>query len=157
LPAVNTPAVFLANTETAPAFEAVSPAGKRQRLTASTESTTNGQSWQASFTPTTAGRWELHATDSSGREARLIFPVGEKPVSAELLNLPADLMGMKQLAESTGGALVREAADFQSRMEPTSAVPPKAPEPLWNSSVLLALMLAAYVTELIARRFCKLL
>jgi hypothetical protein len=157
LPAANMPAVFVANTETAPAFEAVSPGGKRQRLTAANESTTNGQAWQASFTPTMAGRWQLRATDSSGREAHLIFPVGEKPVSAELLNLPADLTGMKQLAESTGGALVRETADFQSRLEPTTAAPPKAPEPLWNSSVLLVLMLAAYVTELIARRFCKLL
>ena len=156
-PAVNTPAVFLANTETAPAFEAVSPAGKQQRLTASDESNTNGRAWQASFTPTAAGRWELRATDSSGREAHLIFPVAEKPVSAELLNLPSDLTGMKQLAESTGGALVREVPDFQSRLEPTNAAPAKAPEPLWNSSVLLALMLAAYATELIARRFCKLL
>ena len=157
LPTVNTPAVFLANTETAPAFEAVSPGGKQQRLTASDESTTNGRAWQASFTPTMAGRWKLRATDSSGREAHLAFPVTEKPVSAELLNLPADLTGMKQLAESTGGALVQEAADFQSRVEPTGAVPPKTPEPLWNSSVLLGLMLTAYVTELIARRFCKLL
>jgi len=154
---VNVPAVFLANTETAPALEAVSPGGKRQRLTVSDESSTNGHAWQASFTPTMAGKWELHATDSSHREARLVFPVGEKPVSAELLNLPADVTGMKQLAESTGGALVREAADFQSRVEPTSAAPAKTPEPLWNSSVLLGLMLAAYATELIARRFCKLL
>jgi len=157
LPAVNTPTVFLANTETVPVLEAVSPGGKRQRLTVSNESTTNSRAWQASFTPTTTGRWELRATDAAGREARLVFPVTEKPVSAELLNLPSDLTGMKQLAESTGGALVREAADFQSRVEPTSAAPTKTPEPLWNSSVLLGLMLAAYATELIARRFCKLL
>jgi hypothetical protein len=156
-PSVNAPAVFVANTEAAPAFEAVSPGGKRQQLTVSDESSTNGRAWQATFTPTTAGRWELHATDSSHREARLVFPVGEKPVSSELLNLPSDLTGMKQLAESTGGALVREAADFQSRMEPTNPTPPKAPEPLWNSSVLLGLMLVAYATELISRRFCKLL
>lgn len=156
-PAVNTPAVFLANTETAPAFEAVSPGGKLQRLTATDESTTNGQAWQASFTPTMAGRWELRATDSSGREAHLVFPVGEKPVSAELLNLPADLTGMKQLAESTGGALIREAADFQPHWEPSSMQSAKTPEPMWNSSALLGLMLAAYATELIARRFCKLL
>ena len=135
----------------------MSPAGKQQRLTASDESNTNGRAWQASFTPTAAGRWELRATDSAGREAHLIFPVAEKPVSAELLNLPSDLTGMKQLAESTGGALVREVPDFQSRLEPTNAAPAKAPEPLWNSSVSLALMLAAYATELIARRFCKLL
>lgn len=156
-PTVNAPAVFLANTETAPSFEAVSPAGKRQRLSVSDESSTNGRAWQVSFTPTMAGKWELHATDSSHRAARLVFPVAEKPVSSELLNLPSDLAGMKQLAESTGGALVREASDFQSRLEPTATVPPKTPEPLWNSSVLLGLMLAAYVTELIARRFCKLL
>jgi hypothetical protein len=156
-PAVNKPVVFAANAETAPAFEAVSPGGARMRLIATEAPATNGPAWQASFAPTTAGRWELRATDASGRQARLVFPVGEKPASAELLNLPADLAGMKQLAESTGGALVQEAADFQRPTDTARMAPAKTPEPLWNSSLLLALMLGAYAAELIARRCCKLL
>ena len=156
-PAANSPILFSANSEKAPVFEAVSPGGARQRLTATDTASTNGAAWQTSFTPTTTGRWELRATDASGRQAHLMFPVGERPASAELLNLPADLAGMRQLAESTGGALVQDAADFQLPVEPAGAPPAKTPEPLWNSSVLLALMLGAYATELIARRWCKLL
>lgn len=156
-PAVNAPVVFSANGEKAPAFEAVSPGGTRLRLKATEAAAANGPAWQASFTPSTTGRWELRATDAAGRQARLAFPVGEKPASAELLNMPTDLTGMKQLAESTGGALVQEASDFQPPVEAGVRLPAKTPEPLWNSSLLLALMLGAYATELIARRCCKLL
>jgi hypothetical protein len=156
-PAVNSPVLFSANTEKAPVFEAMSPRGALQRLSTSDAATTNGPAWQASFTPTIAGRWEVRATDASGRQARLVFPVGGKPVSAELLNLPADLAGMKQLAESTGGALVEDVADFRPPPESSAKPPVKTSEPLWNSNLLFVLMVGVYATELIARRRWKLL
>ena len=87
----------------------------------------------------------------------MVFPVGEKPASAELLNLPADVAGMRQLAESTGGALVDDATEFQPPVETAAKPPAKTPEPLWNSGGLLLVMLGLYATELIARRRCKLL
>jgi len=156
-PAVNAPALFVVNAENAPALEALSPTGMRQQLTVVDAATADGPAWQASFTPTTTGRWEVRATDAAGRQARVVFPVGNKPASAELLNLPTDVAGMKQLAESTGGALVQDAADFQTPMETATRPPTKTPEPLWNSGLLLVVMLGLYATELIARRRCKLL
>jgi len=61
------------------------------------------------------------------------------------------------LAESTGGRLVREAADFQLPEGPAARPPAKTPEPVWNSAWLLAGMLGLYSTELIVRRRSKLL
>ena len=156
-PAVNAPVLFSANAEAAPAFEAVSPGGARQRMTVSDASTADHPAWVAGFAPTMTGRWEVRATDAAGRQARVAFPVGEKPVSVELLNLPADVAGMRQLAESTGGALLDDATAFQPPGETATKPPAKTPEPLWNSGGLLLVMLGLYATELIARRRCKLL
>jgi hypothetical protein len=64
---------------------------------------------------------------------------------------------MTLLAESTGGRLVREAADFQLPEGPAARPPAKTPEPVWNSAWLLAGMLGLYSTELIVRRRSKLL
>lgn len=156
-PAVNTPALFAVKSEKPPVFEAVSPTGARQRLPVTDAATADGAAWQAGFKPATTGLWEVHATDAAGRQARVVFPVGDKPASAELLNLPPDISGMKQLAESTGGALVRDAADFQVPVEPAARPAMKTPEPLWNSGLLLVVMLGLYATELITRRRNKLL
>ena len=155
--AVNAPVLFSANAEAAPTFEAISPGGARQRMTVSDASTAEHPAWVAGFAPTATGRWEVHATDAAGRQARVVFSVGQKPISAELQNLPADVAGMKQLAESTGGALVQDATDFQAPLEAIAKPVSKTPEPLWNSSVLLVAMLGLYSTELIARRRWKLL
>ena len=125
-PAVNAPMVFSVNaasTENPPRLETVSPAGGHQPLTISEATTADGPAWEASFTPTKAGRWEVHATDAANHTVRVVFPVQEKPSSAELLNLPADLTGMNQLAEDTGGALVDNATGLQSPTE-AAAKPP---------------------------------
>ena len=87
----------------------------------------------------------------------MVFPVGEKTASAELLNLPADLDGMRHLAEITGGALVDGTTWFQPSQEAAARPPAKLPEPLWNSGALLMFVLGLYAAELILRRRCKLL
>lgn len=158
-PAVNAPAIFAvtAAAENPPKLEAVAPSGASQRLTVTDAATPDGPVWQASFTPTTTGRWEVRATDAAGRMAHVVFPVAEKSASAELLNLPADLAGMRQLAESTGGALVDGTTLFQPSQEAAAKPPAKLPEPLWNSGALLGFVLGLYGTELIVRRRCKLL
>ena len=159
-PAVNAPAIFSVNAASAenpPVLEAVSPAGARQRLMVTDAADADGPAWKASFTPPTMGRWEVRATDAVGRTVHVAFPVVEKSGSAEQLNLPADLAGMRQLAESTGGALVDNATVFQSPMEAAAKPPSKSPEPLWNSGVLLLVLLGFYAAELIVRRRCKLL
>jgi hypothetical protein len=157
VPAVNAPVLFSANAPNAPAFEALAPDGTRQRLTATDAATADGAAWQAGFTPRQTGIWEVHATDASGRQASVRFPVAEKLVSAESLDLPADVTGMQQLAESTGGTLVRDPGDFQLPVEPAAGSVAKTPQPLWNSGVLLLAMLGLYSTELITRRRFKLL
>ncbi|HEX9046538.1 MAG TPA: hypothetical protein VF988_05880 [Verrucomicrobiae bacterium] len=156
-PAVNTPVLFSVNAENAPSFEAISPSGARQRVPVTDAATADGAAWQAAFAPAARGRWEVCATDAAGRQARVTFSVGDKPVSAELLNLPADLAGMKQLAESTGGALVQDGSELQWTVEPAAKPVAKTPEPLWNSGLLLMVMLGLYSTELITRRRNKLL
>lgn len=156
-PAVNAPALFSANTENAPLFEAVSPSGARKRLAVTDAATTDGPAWQAEFAPTSTGRWEVDATDTDGQQARVEFPVAEMPASAAMVILPPDLAGMKELAEITGGALVQDATDFQAPIERPAKPRVKAPEPLWDSSALLLVMLGLYATELIARRRWKLL
>jgi hypothetical protein len=158
-PAVNAPAVFSVITagENPPRMEAVSPAGNVQRLSLSDTANANGPGWQTAFTPATSGRWEIRATDAGGHAARLVFPVGEKSSSAELMNLPADLAGMRQLAESTGGALVDGTTRFQTSQETSLRPMAKLPEPLWNSGFLLLVALGLYATELSLRRYWKLL
>ena len=146
------------NAENAPALEAVSPSGVRQRLSATDAATAEGPAWQAGFTPAAAGRWEVRATDTAGRQARVVFPVGERTASAELLNLPADVAGMRQLAESTGGALVRDGGGFSNAARNGRQTGrPKCRSRCGIPALMLALMLGLYATELIARRWCKLL
>jgi len=158
-PAVNVPANFLvsAAAENPPKLEAVAPGGAPQRLTLTLATTADGPAWQAAFTPPATGQWEVRATDAAGRTARVVFPVGEKTASAELLNLPADLDGMRHLAEITGGALVDGTTWFQPSQEAAARPPAKLPEPLWNSGALLMFALGLYAAELILRRRCKLL
>ena len=139
-----------------PSAEAVSPSGERIRLPLQETVSDRIGAWKAAFTPAAPGNWEVRATNSSNHIARITFPVGEKARSAEMLNLPADLAGMRQLAESTGGAVVEKttvfrpnnfAADFRA----------KRVKPLWNSGWLLGVLLGFYGVELIARRWFKLL
>jgi hypothetical protein len=156
-PVVNMPVLVSANTENAPIFEAVSPTGGRERMAVTDAGTVDGPVWQATFTPPTIGPWEVDATDTEGRQARVVFPVGKKPSAAEMQNLPPDLTGMRQLAELTGGALIQDPTDFQMPMELAAKPRVKAPEPLWDSGMLLVVMLGLYATELIARRHWKLL
>jgi len=160
LPAVNVPAVFsitAAVGASPPKLEALSPSGGRQRLTVVEAGDAAGPGWQASFIPTTTGRWEVRALDAAGHTAGVAFTVAKKNSSTEMLNLPADLAGMQQLAESTGGALVEPTTVFPSFWETAAKPPAKLPEPMWNSGVLLLVLLGFYTTELILRRRFKLL
>ena len=159
-PAVNAPATFSiskASLADSLKLECVSPKGAHRQLTATEVAVADGSELQASFTPTTTGRWTVVATDASGRAAGVTFPVTEKSTSAELSNVPADLVGMRQLAESTGGALVDETTAFELSAEAPAKPLEKLPAPLWNSGVLLLVLLGFYAAELILRRRCKLL
>jgi hypothetical protein len=138
-------------------LEAVSPRGARQSLSVAEAAEADPAALQAAFTPNLTGRWEVRATDASGQTASVTFPVAAGSASAELSNLPADVAGLRNLAESTGGSLVDGPATFDHPMEGPAKPPERLPEPLWNSALVLAALLGLYATELILRRRWKLL
>jgi len=158
-PAIHQPVVLQIAGSAAgatPTAEAVSPARDRQPLTL--QPATNGESaWIASFTPDAAGNWEVRAIGSGKKSARLSFPVPVNSQSAEMMNLPPDMDGMRELAEATGGAMIEDAPVFQPREKSAAAPGLQHVRPLWNSAWLFAGLLGLYATELIVRRRFKLL
>ena len=137
----------------APRVESVAPDGKHSALALQPAPGESG-AWLASFAPTATGRWEVRA--GSDGEARVGFTVSEKARTAETLGLPADIEGLRQLAESTGGALLGDEPAFR-RNEESPAGQHKRSQPLWDSSWLLATLLGLYGAELLARRWFRLL
>ena len=99
----------------------------------------------------------MRATDPARNLARVTFAVSEKAVTTESLNLPPDVEGMRRLAQSTGGALIGDEPVFQERTAAAGETPPRRVEPVWNSGWLLGLLLGLYGTELIVRRWFRLL
>jgi hypothetical protein len=142
-------------TEAAPNVETVSPSGGRRVLALT--ATNGGGSWTASFTPNANGNWQILAAGSGKKSARLAFPVSGQTQSAELLNLPPDMEGMRQLAENTGGAMIENAPVFHSPENSDGASSIQRVQPLWNSPWLLCGLLGLYATELVVRRRFKLL
>lgn len=136
----------------APRVESVAPDGKRSALALQPAADESG-AWLASFAPTAIGHWEVR-TGNNG-EARVGFSVSEKARTAETLGLPADVEGLRQLAESTGGALLGDEPVF--RHDEESPAGHKRSQPLWDSSWLLATLLGLYGAELLARRWFRLL
>ncbi len=107
--------------------------------------------------PPGAGRWA--STDPAQGLARVTFRVSDQAPTAESLDLPPDVEGMRRLAQSTGGAVIGEEPVFQDRTAPQAAgeAPPGRVEPVWDSGWLLGLLLGLYGTELILRRWFRLL
>jgi len=159
-PAVKSPVALRISALTAgvaPKVELVSPSGERTPLTAEEIKDGDGPVWQVRFTPNTAGNWEVRTTDSAGRTARVVFPVDEKAGGVDLSNLPPDLVGMRQLAEVTGGALLEKTVVFRLPVEPAEKPRVKQAEPMWHSGWLLTLLLGIYSAELITRRRLRLI
>jgi hypothetical protein len=140
-----------------PVLSISSPSGGVKKLPMRKTSDGDGNQWTTTFAPDTAGKWEAKAEDREGNSAKLVFPVSEKPRTLETSNLPPNLDCMRQLAESTGGAMIADEPVFQKRdgLEEESAI--QHTKPLWNSSWLLALLLGLYGSELVVRRRFKLL
>jgi len=159
-PAVNAPVELQLDasaSEGAPSLEVVSPAGERSRLSLHESESERAGVWKSAFTPTAPGTWEVRATNSFHHMARITFAVAAKTRSTEMLNLPTDFAGMRQLAQSTGGALVEKATVFQRTNNLEDDFRAKSVQPLWNSGWLLGVLLGFYGIELITRRVFKLL
>lgn len=136
----------------APRVESMGPDGTRAALTLRPVPDEQG-AWLTSFTPTVPGRWEVRASGSG--EAHVGFAVSEKARTTETLGIPADVEGLRRLAESTGGALLGDEPVFRPDDEPTPTR--KHTQPMWDSPWLLAALLGLYGAELITRRWFRLL
>jgi hypothetical protein len=155
MPALRAPVtVRVESARGAPRVESIGPDGKRGLLAARAAPGEDG-AWLATFIPTAPGHWEVRAANDGGNEARIGFGVDEKPRTTETLGLPADVEGLRQLAESTGGALLEDGPAFRRNEDPPAAR--KRWQPLWDSSWLLATLLGLYGVELLARRRFRLL
>jgi hypothetical protein len=142
------------SADAAPRAVVVSPDGATHPVTLSAGETESA--WAGTFTPETAGRWEVRASDAAGGQARMTVVVAAREQTRETANLPPDREGLRRLAESTGGALIEDDPVFAA---PESAPAPdrKATRPLWDESWFLALLIGLYGTELLSRRWLKLL
>ncbi len=140
-----------------PAAETISPSGEHKPLRLNAAPEGEGPGWKAGFTPETSGHWEVRVSDSARNLSRLTFPVSDKLRTTETLNLPADVEGMRRLAESTGGALIGDDPVFQKPAGEEDEPLLQFVRPVWHSTWLLGLLLGLYCTELIARRCFRLL
>ncbi len=90
--------------------------------------------------------------------ARMSLPVSLQSRTMETVNTPADIEGMRRIAEATGGALIdKDSAAFPSALGETSSSERKKTRPLWDESSMILLLLGFYATELITRRWHRLL
>ena len=147
----------------APLLASVSPRGERKPLAAREMAGADGSVWEADFVPDAAGRWEVAATGPARARARLTIPVTAQTRTVETLNLPADVDGMRRLAEATGGTLIGDddtgAAHGHADTDGTSAATTDQRHTVaaWDSRWLIALLLGVYAAELVLRRCFRLL
>lgn len=160
MPSLHLPVEFRvegSDDQAEPRVETISPAGEHKTLVSQKTTDADGTRWSAAFTPAASGRWEVRATDAAGNFARASFSVSEKPRTTETLNLPPNTDALRQLAESTGGALIGDEPVFQKQSPAEKDAAIVRSEPMWNSSWLLGALLGLYGVELITRRWLKLL
>jgi len=141
-----------------PTVTAISPGGVSQVLTAQLD--LQGESWSFQLKSTEAGKWRIHAEDSRGAQMETWLHVSNSAHGQELSGLPPDTDGLRNLAAATGGSLLDDGTPgswSQSHSPNVSTVVSKHSEPLWDNWLLLLLGLGFYITELIWRRFAKLL
>lgn len=143
-------------TEAAPTLTIRSPQGQAQRLPLTADEANEAGTWQASFTPDREGCWEAQASTTDGDAAKLSFVVVAQAHTAEMMNLPPDVDGLRRLAEATGGTLIESGAPVFSQLKPEHAGDILRTQPIWNTGWLVALLLGGYAIELVTRRVFKL-
>jgi hypothetical protein len=143
-------------TETAPTLTVRSPQGKSERLPLTADEANEAGTWQASFTPESEGCWEAKATTTDGDEAKHSFAVVAQAHTAEMMNLPPDVDGLRRLAEATGGALIESGAPVFNQLKTERPGDILRTQPIWNTGWLVMLLLGGYAIELVTRRVFKL-
>ena len=138
--------------ESVPTLVVRSPLGKPSRLTLAPVESEGAGTWETSFIPDAEGCWEVKADTAAGDAATASIAVVAQTRTAQLMNLPPDVDGLRQLAEVTGGALIESdrPAFSQFAMERPGEI--LRARPLWNNGWIVALLLGVYVMELLVRR-----
>jgi len=147
-----------AQSPNAPTVTAISPEGVSQTLTVQLDPQAN--SWSFQIKPDKPGKWRIHTEDSKGAFMETWLRVSSVSHTDELSGLPPDRDGLRKLAVSTGGCLLDDGAPDNwsaSGASKLTTLVSKRSEPLWDSWFVLLIGLGCYVTELIWRRFAKLL
>jgi hypothetical protein len=142
----------------APTVTAISPGGRSQALAVQFDPTSDF--WSFQFNPNVPGKWRIHAEDSRGAQMETWLGVSDLSHANELSGLPADMDGLRRLAESTGGSLLNDGTptNWSAPNTPNATtLVSKRSEPLWDTWIVLLICLGCYVTELIWRRCVKLL
>lgn len=142
---------------TTPTLDLRSPNGKQQRLTLAAATSGPADTWEASFTPDAEGCWSAGANATDGEAVRISIPVGTQSRTAEQMNLPPDVDGLRQLAEATGGAIIDSANSVFSQIAAERPPEMLRAQPLWDDGWLVVLLLGIYATELVLRRIFRLL
>jgi hypothetical protein len=143
--------------ESVPTLAVRSPQGKSQRLTLAPVETEGVGTWEASFIPDAEGCWEAKADATEGDAATASIAVVAQTRTAEMMNLPPDVDGLRQLVAATGGALIESDRPAFSQFAHERPGEILRTRPLWNNGWIVALLLGVYVVELVVRRFCRLL
>ena len=142
----------------APTISAISPSGVWQNVPTNADASPG--SWSFQFKPSEAGKWRVHAQDDQGASMETLLRVANASHAAELSGLPSDVDGLRRLAEATGGSLLNDGVPENwsaSHTADLTSLISKHSEALWNTWWVLLAGLGFYVTELVWRRFAKLL
>ncbi len=148
----------LDNATGAPVISTIAPSGASQPVTV--QAAAQPGSWSFKLNPNEAGKWRVRAQDDRGAMVETLLRVSHVSHAVELSGLPPDVEGLRRLAQSTGGSLLNDGApdSWSVAAAPNlNSLVGKHSRPLWNNWWVLLLGLGLYVTELIGRRFAKLL
>ncbi len=136
---------------------ATAPDGKARALT-SRRGKAKGQ-WEADWKPEAEGFWKISAATEDGKIASAHVNVREDSTPPELMKTPPDLARMQRLAETTGGAILRDEppAAWRQTPEKSAQVLSEQRELLWNRWAILLACGGVFSAELLLRRKWRLL
>jgi hypothetical protein len=130
-------------------------ANRRVPLTSAAQ---DGGAQSVTWRPPTAGLWQITARDGTG-EARHWITVKDNVATGELSGDPPDEELLRTLAERTGGSVLENAPPpaWQETRAERGALLGERRDPLWHRGWVFALLLGFYSSELILRRWWRML
>jgi len=142
-----------------PEVAAKSPNGSITRL--SLRATGDKEApWRADWKPDQPGDWEL-AASTEGDAPTYSYPIVTAAQTGESARTPTAFDAMREIAASTGGALLQSEPPSSWRAPAVEATPDRIEQEkrrlLWNTWPMIGLILGLFATEMTLRRIWKLL